>query len=84
MRSSEKCFECLRLVIVLFLLLLAKASMGGCIRPINKGTKSFGHLFDTQLPRGPVPPSGPSPCHNKLDPYDYRKVSYSNGYIICP
>ncbi|XVF02832.1 hypothetical protein REPUB_Repub04eG0208200 [Reevesia pubescens] len=84
MRSSEEIFKWSKLVVLVFLLLLAKASIGGCIRPINKGTNNFGHLFNTQLPRGPVPPSGPSPCHNKLDPYHHQKVSYPNDYIICP
>ncbi|XVE74715.1 hypothetical protein DITRI_Ditri12bG0039700 [Diplodiscus trichospermus] len=82
--SSEEIFKCLGFTVVVFLLLMAEASIGGCIRPINKGTKNFGHLFNTQLPRGPVPPSGPSPCHDKLDPYSHQRFSYPHHYVICP
>ncbi|KAK8655631.1 hypothetical protein V6N13_108205 [Hibiscus sabdariffa] len=84
MRCSEECFKCSRLVVVVLLLLLSRASVGGCVRPISKGTTSFGHLFNTQLPRGPVPPSGPSPCHEKLGPYNQRQFSYSHDFIMCP
>ncbi|OMO88080.1 hypothetical protein COLO4_20476 [Corchorus olitorius] len=79
---SEKWFEFLRLVMVVFLLL---ATEGRCIRQINKGvTKNFGDMFEPQLPRGPVPPSGPSPCHNKLGPYSHREFWYPDDYVNCP
>ncbi|GMJ13320.1 hypothetical protein like AT2G01379 [Hibiscus trionum] len=84
MRCSEECFKCSRLVVVVLLLLLSRASVGGCVRPISKGTTSLGHLYNTQLPRGPVPPSGPSPCHEKLGPYNQRQISYPDDFIICP
>ncbi|XVF85345.1 hypothetical protein PTKIN_Ptkin17bG0110200 [Pterospermum kingtungense] len=85
--SSEECFKFLRLFVVLCLVLLGKASVGGCIRPMNKdASTSFGqYLWNIQqLPRGPVPPSGPSPCHNKLDPYTQSQFSFSNDYVMCP
>ncbi|KAL4281673.1 hypothetical protein GQ457_03G009710 [Hibiscus cannabinus] len=84
MRCWEECCKCSRLVVVVvvLLLLLSRASVGGCVRPISKGTRtSLGHLFNAQLPRGPVPPSGPSPCHEKLSPYNQRQFSYSHDFI---
>ncbi|KAK4376356.1 hypothetical protein RND71_002652 [Anisodus tanguticus] len=42
-------------------------------------------LLQNQLPRGPVPPSDPSPCHNRLDPtFRKYKFSFPQHYIICP
>ncbi|KAK8582967.1 hypothetical protein V6N13_069733 [Hibiscus sabdariffa] len=74
---------CMKVLVVVFLVLMAEASMGGCIRSINKGGggggKDFKQLFSSQLPRGPVPPSGPSFCHNK-----YTQLSYGNDYVSCP
>ncbi|KAK8522617.1 hypothetical protein V6N13_115575 [Hibiscus sabdariffa] len=78
---------CLKVLVVVFLVLMAEASVGGCIRPINgggSGGKGFKQLFSSQLPRGPVPPSGASFCHNKLQPYKYTQFSYENDYVNCP
>ncbi|CAN4080575.1 unnamed protein product [Withania somnifera] len=37
------------------------------------------------LPRGPVPPSDASPCHNKLDPFYETKFSFPpQHFILCP
>lgn len=51
--------------------------------------KGFKNTLGTQLPKGFVPPSGPSLCHNKLNPYRYNTASASNfpsndDYVICP
>ncbi|GMI75162.1 hypothetical protein like AT2G01379 [Hibiscus trionum] len=83
MPCSEERFKCSRLVVVVMLLLLLRAIVGGCNRPINKGTTSLGHLYNTRLSRGPVSPSRPSPCHEKLQPYRQSHFSYPNDFIIC-
>ncbi|CAK9157555.1 unnamed protein product, partial [Ilex paraguariensis] len=49
------------------------ASTGRSIRAMSG--RSVESLFNTQLPRGPVPPSMPSPCHNKLDLQNQSKLS---------
>ncbi|MFS7993099.1 hypothetical protein Hanom_Chr12g01090101 [Helianthus anomalus] len=44
-------------------------------------------LWISRLPRGPVPPSGPSPCHNMLDPYSqsqYVSPQDQDPIIMCP
>lgn len=42
-------------------------------------------LFETRLPRGMVPPSGPSQCHNKLRPDRQNGVLSTNDYYVsCP
>lgn len=42
-------------------------------------------LLLNRLPRGPVPPSGPSPCHNKYEPLDENKFyNYPGSQIVCP
>lgn len=74
----------LRLAFVLSILLTSMASKGLCARAMrsNKVSQS---LWKDQLPRGPVPPSMPSPCHHKLDPYKQSQLSYPNGdFITCP
>ncbi|PIN09514.1 hypothetical protein CDL12_17904 [Handroanthus impetiginosus] len=46
----------------------------------------LGSLLENRLPRGPVPPSGPSPCHNRLDPFKEGKF-YSlppGNDVTCP
>ncbi|KAG4158893.1 hypothetical protein ERO13_D02G144950v2 [Gossypium hirsutum] len=91
-RCWKESFKCMRVVMLVALLLLSKASVGGCMRPMIKGSSSssskssIGNLLNAKLPRGPVPPSGPSPCHEKLYPYSMRptQLSYPHDFIICP
>ncbi|KAL8241858.1 hypothetical protein R6Q59_012160 [Mikania micrantha] len=41
--------------------------------------------LNSRLPRGPVPPSGPSLCHNSLQPYSRSQyVSPQDETILCP
>ncbi|KAE8710276.1 Detected protein of unknown function [Hibiscus syriacus] len=75
---------CSKLLVVVFLVLMAEASIGECIRPGGGGGKDLKQLFSSQLPRGQVPPSGPSFCHNKLGPYKYTQFSYGSDYVNCP
>ncbi|KAK1416068.1 hypothetical protein QVD17_31856 [Tagetes erecta] len=43
------------------------------------------HGFWNELPRGPVPPSGPSLCHNMFDRYKQRQfVSPQDQTGVCP
>ncbi|KAK4772663.1 hypothetical protein SAY86_014438 [Trapa natans] len=45
------------------------------------GGSGFKNLFKSQLPRGPVPPSGSSPCHNYDKLFNFTTT---NDYISCP
>uniref|UniRef100_A0A2C9UGF2 Uncharacterized protein n=1 Tax=Manihot esculenta TaxID=3983 RepID=A0A2C9UGF2_MANES len=54
------------------------ASTAACARPLK--VAELGFLLDNRLPRGPVPPSGPSPCHNKFS----QSHTDTTDYIICP
>ncbi|XP_023638020.1 uncharacterized protein LOC111830426 [Capsella rubella] len=38
--------------------------------------------LENKLQRGPVPPSQPSLCHHKLNPFSRSKFYYS--YVSCP
>lgn len=71
-----------RSCLILFLVvLLGFSSRSECMRDL----RDFKSLFESQLPKGPVPPSGPSQCHNKLSPYKYNKASLPDDYYtICP
>ncbi|KAE8022834.1 hypothetical protein FH972_008603 [Carpinus fangiana] len=82
MSGSGRWLMGLRFALLVFFLFLATASMVQCIRAMSK--RNFKSMFEGQLPRGLVPPSGPSPCHNKLSPFNYSEFSFPNDYIICP
>ncbi|MFS7959484.1 hypothetical protein Hanom_Chr08g00691651 [Helianthus anomalus] len=42
-------------------------------------------FWNGKLPRGPVPPSGPSLCHNMLGPFKQNQFgSPQDQTIICP
>lgn len=55
---------------------------------VSKGDEAFfgnDRLWNSRLPRGPVPPSGPSPCHNMLGPnYKPNEFVSPQDEIICP
>lgn len=73
----------LRGLLFLLVLLTTIASRVESIRDIKeKNYQSY--LLQNQLPRGPAPPSGPSPCHNKLDPFNQNKFSFHLDYVMCP
>jgi len=60
---------------------LGASSTAECTRDI----RDFQSLFGSQLPKGSVPPSGPSSCQNNLSPYKYSKPSFPNYYYnFCP
>lgn len=69
--------------LVIFLLITTMVSIRvESIRVMKE--KDYQSLLQNQLPRGPVPPSDPSPCHNKLDPFNQSDFSFHQDYIICP
>lgn len=71
---------CLNSCLVIFVVALLVVSRVECIR-----VRDFKSLFENQLPKGPVPPSAPSQCHNKLSPFKDNKVSFPDDYYIaCP
>ncbi|KAK7273811.1 hypothetical protein RIF29_14874 [Crotalaria pallida] len=80
-RRSGSNFCLFFFLVAVLIVLLGMVSTTEGIRDL----KDFKSLFGSQLPKGPVPPSGPSLCHNKLSPYRDSKVSFPNDYyIICP
>lgn len=44
----------------------------------------YERLLKHRLPRGPVPPSGPSLCHNALDPYKQSEIASTEDQSYCP
>nr|QRG29088.1 IDL3 [Rosa x burboniana] len=69
---------------IFVLLLLGMASVGSCSRPLkNLKEMEIKSLMEAKLPRGPVPPSGPSRCHNKLSPTKNTQL-FTQDYVICP
>ena len=75
------------IVVLVFLVLASDAALpvsgSRAILTHSKG-KDYKSLMESMLPRGPVPPSGPSPCHNRLSSFRYNKLSIPDDYIICP
>lgn len=57
----------LLVILVMVISMLTMASMGECVRTTFSGQDRLPEPekeWFSMLPRGPVPPSGPSPCHN--------------------
>lgn len=74
----------MRVVLFLVILITANVSRGEGTR-LAKADRVFKTSLEDQMPKGPVPPSGPSPCHNKLDPFKERKFYFPPpNSIICP
>ncbi|KAI3410260.1 uncharacterized protein J3R85_018864 [Psidium guajava] len=67
-------------LLLLAVLTLALATEGQCARIVKaRDGGSWKYLWESRLPRGPVPPSGPSKCHNKLSP-----LTFTADYVHCP
>lgn len=49
------------------------------LRSEESQDRELKNLLRSQLPRGPVPPSGPSPCHNKKS----FNIT-TDDYVSCP
>ncbi|CAN4124946.1 unnamed protein product [Withania somnifera] len=71
--------------VVLFLLLITTMDSIRVVESIRvmKEKLDYEKWLLNQLPRGLVPPSGPSPCHNRLDPA-FRKFNFPQDYVLCP
>jgi len=74
--------SCWSLFLVAVLVLMGASSRGECMRDL----RDFKSTFESQLAKGPVPPSGPSQCHNNLSPYKDNKSSFQDEdyYVVCP
>ncbi|WVZ10785.1 hypothetical protein V8G54_015315 [Vigna mungo] len=72
--------SCLSLFLVAVLIILGALSRGECMREL----RDFKSTFESQLAKGPVPPSAPSQCHNKLGPYRDNKSSFQDedSYVV--
>lgn len=75
----------MRFALVLLILFTATVVSRGESRRLIMKIRDMETLLKTRLPRGPVPPSGPSPCHNKLDPFKEGKFyRFHKNDITCP
>ncbi|KAL7610196.1 hypothetical protein Lser_V15G11703 [Lactuca serriola] len=78
-----------RFVIVMIIVsLLASMLRTGETRTLKEDHHRFDRyagLLKSKLPRGPVPPSGPSLCHNSIDLYKQTEfVSTQEYQSYCP
>lgn len=72
----------IRVAFLLFILLAEMAAMGQAMKVKEIG---FYSSIQNELPRGPVPPSDPSPCHNRVKLLHEGDDTYGHGhFIICP
>ncbi|CAL1358498.1 unnamed protein product [Linum trigynum] len=94
-KTTTSFSKCLRSVVaILFLLVLVQlATLAPDHVEGSRGLRMENRvsylLLESRLPRGLVPPSGPSPCHNKLGPYQLHRQErsstvHTDDYIICP
>ncbi|MCD7451855.1 hypothetical protein HAX54_013568 [Datura stramonium] len=78
----------INIILIIFVLLSNTTRRMDSIRVVEsirvmKEKLDYERLLQNQLPRGPVPPSDPSPCHNRLNP-TFTKFNFPQDYIICP
>ncbi|WOH07644.1 hypothetical protein DCAR_0727077 [Daucus carota subsp. sativus] len=79
MRFDTKHF---RVVLLIFTIFAAIISTGRSMRVKEMG---FYNTIQNELPRGPVPPSDPSPCHNRVKLMHEGEDTYGQGhFVICP
>lgn len=71
-----------RVALILVIIATAMAVMGES-RRLTMKSRAFESLLQNRLPRGPVPPSAPSFCHNKLDPSTYVDTKFQQQ-VVCP
>ncbi|CAL1415106.1 unnamed protein product [Linum trigynum] len=93
--TTTSFFKCTRVVAIFFLVVLVQlATMAPHHSSVegSRGLRMESHmllLLESRLPRGLVPPSGPSLCHHKLGPYQLHRQTtsaalHTDDYIICP
>lgn len=72
----------LRVALLIFTIFAATASTGLSMKVKAMG---FYSAIPNELPRGPVPPSDPSPCHNRVKLMHEGEDTYGSGhFVICP
>lgn len=70
------------IVIVMVLVVITMSTSGGAMKVKDLG---FYSTIQGRLPRGPVPPSDPSPCHNRVELKHESEDTYGHfHFIICP
>lgn len=68
--------------ILVIVMIIVGFSAGGAMKVKDLG---FYSSIQGQLPRGPVPPSDPSPCHNRVKLQHETEDTYGHAhFIICP
>ncbi|KAL9300626.1 hypothetical protein AtNW77_Chr2g0244301 [Arabidopsis thaliana] len=72
-----------RFILVMCLLALVERGTSGR-PPIWQKDLGRLHGLHNQLQRGPVPPSEPSLCHNRLNHLSHPEVYSSQTYVLCP
>ncbi|CAL9249048.1 unnamed protein product [Arabidopsis halleri] len=75
-----------KFIIVMYLIALVGSRGTSATARLRMKNEDIGRRFALQnkLQRGPVPPSQPSPCHNKLNPLSHSEVYSSHTYVTCP
>ncbi|KAI6686091.1 hypothetical protein NL676_032004 [Syzygium grande] len=85
MASRERSSLTRKSLLLLAVLTLALATEGRCARIVKaRNGGSWKYLWESKLMRGPVAPSGPSKCHNKLSPFHDSSFSFTADYVNCP
>ncbi|KAL1208282.1 hypothetical protein V5N11_034995 [Cardamine amara subsp. amara] len=78
-----------KFIVVMYLIALAgsrgtSATARLKIWRMNNEEKGRMLALQNKLQRGPIPPSEPSRCHNRLNPFAHSYVYSSKTYVACP
>lgn len=81
--QSSFVMRSIRVVVIIGMILLGGMATKGDSMKVK--SMAFFNSIQSELPRGPVPPSDPSPCHNRVKLTHEGSVSYGHAhFVMCP
>lgn len=81
--QSSFVLRSIRVVLIIGMILLGGMATKGDSMKVK--SMEFFSSIQSELPRGPVPPSDPSPCHNRVKLTHEGSVSYGHThFVMCP
>ncbi|KAK1437666.1 hypothetical protein QVD17_03462 [Tagetes erecta] len=74
----------LLLIITMIVISIVASTDASRVLKQDDWLERYERLMKSRLPRGPVPPSGPSLCHNALHLYRQSEFKSTQDQSYCP
>lgn len=72
------------LIVIMLVISIVASTDASRVLKQDDWLERYERLMKSRLPRGPVPPSGPSLCHNALDLYRQSEFKSTQDQSYCP